>query len=536
MSRCDLQIVFDRPNRTYRPGEELSGTVHAEVNRDVRCDGLVVEHFWQTHGRGNTATGPKQTQVLFQGDWREGETLSYPFRFTTPDGPPTYHGHYLNVDHYVHVRVDVPWAIDPKLKEEYLLLPGQHEYGNLPPSHDRQPQGKKQVLKLGLPVGVAMIVAGLLLVFPCGLVLIPLGCILLLAALRQSLAEKKIGKVELRLGSLRVAPGDSLPLELRFTPRKSSTLGGITARLAAVEECVSGSGTNRTTHTHKIHEQTFTLAPQGQLTAGRPMEFRTVVPIPQTNAFSFSASDNKLTWTLEVRIDIPMWPDWVEKRTLTVRPVPVAEIVAKKVEKKGIPWPTTPAERCPPEARKIRAEAETAAGVSPQLATPAADDLGTAGMTLTPGSDVTLHQPPPAQPTPAEGPAEAAAAAVDGQPAADATAPDSALLEIIERLGSASRYGSQRDQILGEYAEQSFPCTIEIDDIERTYSYVPDKRFRNGRTVTGVIRGTDCAVSVQMPEERNEQLDALTPGEMLQANCQLIKWNNIHDRLELREA
>jgi len=157
MSKCDLQIVFERDDRTYRGGDEVSGTVYVQVNQDVETNGIVLERFWQTHGRGNTATGPKERNVLFQGDLRAGQSLSYPFRFTAPDGPPTYHGRYLNVDHYVHVHVDIPWAIDPKLKEEYVLLPCTREYGNLPTLRGGRLTAKHALVGLGLPVGVAMI-------------------------------------------------------------------------------------------------------------------------------------------------------------------------------------------------------------------------------------------------------------------------------------------------------------------------------------------------------------------------------------------
>lgn len=509
MSKCDLQIVFDRANRTFRPGEEVSGTVHVRVNRDVRCDGLVIEHFWQTHGSGNTATGPKQTNVVFQGDWRAGEAFSYPFRFPVPDGPPTYHGHHLNVDHYIHARVDVPWAIDPRHKEEYLLLPGQREHGNLSPAHHRQHKNKQQILKLGLPVGLAMILAGLLC-FPFGLLLIPIALIVLFASLRKSLAEKRIGKVELRWGSLCVAPGGQVHLGLSFTPRKSTTLHGITAKLAAVEQCVSGSGTNKTTHTHKVHEHTVTLAGQGQLVAGEPIQLDTAVPIPQTNAFSFSASDNNLTWSVEVRIDVPIWPDWTQTRVLTLRPVLAAEVVEKGPD----PPPLPPLDPWQPAT-----EPETTAALPAEAPTFDAEDPEPAGLQ-----------------TPIEGVSDATPAAAEPPRPARRPAVDSVLKEVVSRLGSASRYGSERDQIIREYAHESLPCSIEIDGIERTYSFDAEERFGNGRTVTGVLGGTDCEVSLLLPEQRNEELDSLGPGDTLRAVCRLIKWNNIYDRLEIREA
>ncbi len=522
MSKCDLRIEFDRADRTYRGGDEVTGTVHVQVNRDVRCDGMLVEHFWQTHGRGNTATGPKQTSVLFKGDWQAGQAFSYPFRFQVPHGPPTYHGNYLNVDHYINARVDIPWAIDPKHKEEYILQPGDAQYGNLPSSHGQQQKGKQQLVKFGLPIGVVMIVLGALFIFPCGIILIPLGCFLLFASLRKSLAEKKIGEVDLRFSSLRVAPGGAVRLELGFTPRKSSALGGITAKLLAIEQCVSGSGTNKTTHTHKLHQQTMTLARQGQLIAGEPIRLDASIPIPETDAFSFSASDNELTWSLEVRIDIPMWPDWVEKQVLTVRPAPVAELVRQRP---GLPPPPPPLEDLPVAAPPVVAVKDP--GPTRLTVTESSEDTADflPGESLEQEAPAAELPPEPAAPVPQPAPAPTGAPAVD-----------SVLKEILERLGSASRYGSERDEIIREYTDESFTCSIEIDSIERTYSYGSDQRFRNGRTLTGVLGGTDFEVSLLLPEERNEELEALGPGDILRADCLLIKWNNIYDRMEMRQA
>ncbi len=51
MSKCDLSVVFDRTDRTYVGGEEVSGTVHVEVNQDVECNRILVEQFWQKRSR-----------------------------------------------------------------------------------------------------------------------------------------------------------------------------------------------------------------------------------------------------------------------------------------------------------------------------------------------------------------------------------------------------------------------------------------------------------------------------------------------------
>jgi hypothetical protein len=119
-------------------------------------------------------------------------------------------------------------------------------------------------------------------------------------------------------------------------------------------------------------------------------------------------------------------------------------------------------------------------------------------------------------------------------PGVAATEP--ALLGIVERLVPADRYSREREEIIKEQEERGFDCAVEVAKVERTYSYIPDDRFRQGRTVTGKLAGSDCEVIVQLVEARNDELDALEPGAQVQANCKLLKWNAIYDRLEMRES
>jgi len=538
MSKCDLAIVFDRSDREYRAGEEVTGTVHVQVNQEVQCNGLLLDHFWQTHGRGNTATGPKQTTVLYQGPLQAGQALSYPFRFNAPNGPPTYHGRYLNVDHYVHLRVDIPWAIDPKLKEDYLLLPGTSRYGNVPALGRRSANAKQVVSGCGVPVGAAMILGGLFLFFPCGLVLIPLGLVVLFFALRKVIAEKKIGKVNLSFGSLSVAPGGRLPVRLAFTPNQSSRLNRITAELVGSERCVSGSGTNRTTHTHKFHQRTFMLVSECEMTAGRPLQVEGAVPIPETTAYSFHARDNDVIWELEVRVDIPFWPDWIEKRPVIVRP-PTGEeavevtVVEEPSARGPMPVAVFPGvEEAPPAVRPAQAEPEPAPTPRPgPLAAPQPEPAAEAAPT---DAAEPAEPPPAAEPAPEATPAEEAPAEPQPAPAAEGT--DPVLVGLVGRIAAADRYSRDREQIIEENADRAFPCDIEITRKERTYSYIPDSRFRQGRTVTGKLRGTECEVAVQLVASRNDEIDALQPGGLLHAACKPLKWNTIYDRLEMREA
>ncbi len=134
MSKLRMQIVFDREDRSYRGGEQVAGEVVVTASAEVVCNGLKLEYFWQTHGKGNKDRGEGGQQILFEGQWRAGETNRYPFEFKSLPGPPTYHGHHLNIDHYVRVRADIPWSFDPKTTEEFILSPGGSPYSTQPSS------------------------------------------------------------------------------------------------------------------------------------------------------------------------------------------------------------------------------------------------------------------------------------------------------------------------------------------------------------------------------------------------------------------
>ncbi len=125
MSRCDLAVLFDREDRTHRPGEKVRGKIEVKVNKEVTCKALGVEFCWQTHGKGDRDAKSIDKMVLSEKKWMVGSSLAFPFEFTVPRRPLTYHGNYLNIDYYIKARADISWAIDPKAEEEIIVAPGK---------------------------------------------------------------------------------------------------------------------------------------------------------------------------------------------------------------------------------------------------------------------------------------------------------------------------------------------------------------------------------------------------------------------------
>ena len=125
------------------------------------------------------------------------------------------------------------------------------------------------------------------------------------------------------------------------------------------------------------------------------------------------------------------------------------------------------------------------------------------------------------------------------------------LIDELQRLSRWRRrllYRRKSPLVIGtpiDYAQElrragydTYACEVVMDRVERTFSYSFDRddRFRNGRTVLGKLAEGDHAVSVHMDARRNEQIDALRPGDVLRIECRPLKWNLVYNRLEACEV
>jgi hypothetical protein len=325
MAKCDLSIDLDEPDRVYRPGETVTGTLHVLVDADVRCKGLEIQSGWRTHGRGNVARGTTETVTLFSGEWTAGQRESYRFELSVADWPPSYHGNYINVDHYVDARAKIPWAFDPKASAEFVMRPTS------PPQTD----GDQQVTEIRGCFGTA--IAGFILIailMAFGAVTIGLAAnpwiALVFAAIAAPIVLFLVGKfllprwllgnVEAELQTPQVAPGGKVRAKLAFRPKRRVTINRITAELTGSEVCISGSGSNRTTHRNKFFSDVHVLQEAATLRANERQDFEFEFPVPDDVPYSFDLNDNDLNWTVELRVDIPRWPDWTKSLKLQVYP------------------------------------------------------------------------------------------------------------------------------------------------------------------------------------------------------------------------
>jgi hypothetical protein len=330
VSKCDVRIVLDREDGCYEIGETVGGVVQVKVNESCSCKKLTLTRRWKTHGRGNRKSGEKAVMELFSGTLTPGQH-QYPFEFPAPVGPLSYHGHYLNVDWYLKAQVDIPWAIDPKAETEFLLTRGDYEgdidFGQGPDKKPDQVVSGKATGQLGLScfgLIFALLGAGAMasmimapagstppipvMIVPCVFILIGLGVIFL--GLRNILAERKLGGVDVQLSNYHPVAGEELTCTLTFKPQATVKLNAISAELKGEEVVVRGSGSNRTTYRHGLYEHKETMIERKQASVGREITLETTFLVPEDAAPSFRTRDNALNWEVSVEIDIPGWPDW----------------------------------------------------------------------------------------------------------------------------------------------------------------------------------------------------------------------------------
>lgn len=344
MVDCNLQIHFDREEPEYEPGEQVTGTIVAEVNEDTTCNALEPSIYWRTHGRGSRNTGNtiSLTPAAENEQWSAGETYEYPFSFEAPEGPFTYHGELVNVDWYLYTSADISWAIDPSFEREFLVKTGEvDEYNTGNREIDTSKEFKGQTTGgligklLGGTFGLAFFVGppalyvtvldwqfpGMLPAF-IALVFMLVGGLVFYGSIQNFLAKLKLGKVEATLSDVEVSPGEEISFGIAFSPDSELTINEIEFRVECEEWVSYQSGTDRRTSTRTVWENEMdpgkykgkTLRPGETVQVAESME------LPEEAPCSFAASCNKVRWNVHVQIDIPGWPDWQDQSEFIVSP------------------------------------------------------------------------------------------------------------------------------------------------------------------------------------------------------------------------
>jgi hypothetical protein len=336
MSKCDLQILFDRPDRTYKLGEPMSGVIKLAAREDFQCRKITLIREWKTQGRGNRATGGGEGVIFAEeASFQSGEMKEYPFRFVGLAGPVSYQGHHLSVEWHLRAQVDIPLAVDVSHEEKFLLVPGETSekilLGADEQTADTVDTGRALEERRGMAkvLAIPFFIIGLIMIAVSGWY--PVALLLGLAAagfggwqiffmLRNHLAQQKLGRIEAWVQPDKVRPGNAVECIVTMPSQHVLRLQKITATLKAEERVMSGSGNHKSTHAHTLLEQTSEQTSYNAVAQENKMQFTFSLPIPANAPSTFYAPDNALYWFIRVQIEIRDWPDWVEEFPVTVIP------------------------------------------------------------------------------------------------------------------------------------------------------------------------------------------------------------------------
>jgi hypothetical protein len=326
MAKCDLTFEFPgEAAHIFRGGQTVQGKLHATAHEEVNCKSLTITHIWETHGRGNVASGDGESVEVFSGTLAAGEHRTFEFSVPLLDWPPSYHGNYLNIAHELQARIDIPWGFD--VTAEYPIVLRATGSTEIDPTQVPGVPGNRSKFGCGVlvVVGAMFLLGSVLLLVPLILFAVLTGLLLGTFWLMGTyLPRRRVGDAQLTLEEQRVVAGQLIRGRFTMEPSKPLNCGGITVRLLGEEVCVSGSGSNRRTHRHELAEQRQQLVSAGQIPAG-PQRYAIELPVPAEAAPTLKLQSNSIHWKLELRVDIPRWPDFAQTETIVVLPVPLDE-------------------------------------------------------------------------------------------------------------------------------------------------------------------------------------------------------------------
>ncbi|QDT08717.1 sporulation protein [Planctomycetes bacterium K23_9] len=325
MAKCDLSIELDDPQALHAGGSTISGVVRVRVDKNVETKGLVVTSGWATHGRGNVTSGVFNSKTLFTGEWRSGDTPEYRFELPVGSWPPSYHGNYLNIDHNITAQAKIAWAFDPKASQTFLMRPtgGPESAAWKDPAASSNKLGCV-LFSIFSIVFCVVFFGGMIAAGGPSIVFLAIAIVPLLVGLgygfKVLLPRYLLGNVECSLSPNQVSPGEEVKGELVFKPRKTVSINAIKLTFQASERVVSGSGSNRKTHTNVFFEKEQTLVGETTLQPGQEKRVPLAVQLPGDAPYSVDLTDNDLIWNVLIRIDIPRWPDWTKNIAIAVVP------------------------------------------------------------------------------------------------------------------------------------------------------------------------------------------------------------------------
>ncbi|RPJ02535.1 MAG: hypothetical protein EHM36_12350 [Deltaproteobacteria bacterium] len=345
MTAVALNIILDKPDRTYQSSETIKGQVKVLVEREFSAAGLLLALYSKgfSEWKRNTATffGERTERKLFKGRWEPGE-YTYPFEFVTPPGPFSYKGHVFDVTWHLGAKVQTSAEKNVTAEAEITVVPEKKAPQETGTKHSGEavyresPRNLKGFFGFSLVLLLVGIVVGWRnspfaegtetgIFFFGGVIPTVLGLALVFFTTWQALVNRRIKKVEVRLGTRQARPGDRIPCSVTFEAHLPFEVERVSAVLRGEEIVDFRKGKNSKFRKHLLHESRQELSLEiKQVPANVPVQARGEVPVPAGIPYSIDLMESDegmaLTWQIEFIIGMKKWPDWMHLEKITVLP------------------------------------------------------------------------------------------------------------------------------------------------------------------------------------------------------------------------
>lgn len=152
------------------------------------------------------------------------------------------------------------------------------------------------------------------------------GVALIVATVRRFMVTTGIGPTLVEIDRHPLHPGESCALYLNQSGRLRANQ--LRVLLVCEEEAHFQQGTNLRIENLRVHETVILTRDQCEITADKPLEYRTTITIPPGAMHSFEGEHNKVNWRLIVEGDVAHWPNFRRTYSLIVQPIAGAGVAA----------------------------------------------------------------------------------------------------------------------------------------------------------------------------------------------------------------
>lgn len=147
-----------------------------------------------------------------------------------------------------------------------------------------------------------------------------IGILLIYGVVTKFMAAARMHEPIVRISYQPLYLGEAFTCWIEQQAKRQVTITCLVVKLICRESATYRRGTSTTTVTHDVYSNAITTAENETIDVGRPLSAELNFQIPPDSMHTFDASHNKIQWLLDVRTQIPRWPDYTAQVMVHVAP------------------------------------------------------------------------------------------------------------------------------------------------------------------------------------------------------------------------